>query len=96
MLLHQFVQVLLVLLQPLEQVGLLVLQQAQLLVSLQDDTVVESPRNQRVASFTPRVPLTTPFRRQMFSSSICVFSSSWARVAWMPSASRRLTSLSSS
>lgn len=39
-LLHQFVKVLLVLLQPLEQVRLLVLQQTQLLVSLQDDTIV--------------------------------------------------------
>lgn len=42
MLLHQFVQVLLVLLQPLEQVRLLVLQQGQLLVRLQDDTLMES------------------------------------------------------
>lgn len=95
-LLHQFVQVLLVLLQPLEQVRLLVLQQTQLLVSLQDDTIVESPRNKRVRSFLSPVPLTTPFRRQMFSSSICVFSNSWDRVAWIPSASRRLASLSSS
>lgn len=41
MLLHQFVQVLLVLLQPLQQVRLLVLQQAQLLVGLQGGTGVD-------------------------------------------------------
>lgn len=50
-LLHQFVQVLLVLLKPLQQVRLLVLQQAQLLVSLRDDRMVESPRNHGVTSF---------------------------------------------
>lgn len=69
-LLHQFVQVLLVLLQPLEQVRLLVLQQAQLLVRLQDDTGVDGWSRPGISGL-PRVIVINPSRSPGPSAGRC-------------------------